>query len=168
MNHSSPYPISKQLIGLLGWLAVCFVAAAVGAAASIQSASFYAEIVRPVWAPPAWLFGPVWTLLYVMMGVAAWLVWRLRGLGGARLALTLFVVQLILNGLWTWLFFGWTLGAWAFVDILLLWGLILCTLITFWRIRPVAGALLIPYLLWVGFAAVLNYSVWQLNPQILG
>jgi tryptophan-rich sensory protein len=102
------------------------------------------------------------------MGIAAWLVWRAGGFRAARTALGLFLVQLVLNALWSWLFFGWHLGALAFADIVLLWVLIVATLVAFWRIRALAGALLIPYLLWVGFASMLNYSVWQLNPRILG
>jgi tryptophan-rich sensory protein len=102
------------------------------------------------------------------MGIAAWLVWREGGFRAAGSALVLFLVQLALNALWSWLFFGWHRGAQAFADILLLWALILATLVAFWRIRPLAGVLLLPYLLWVSFAAVLNYSVWQLNPEILG
>ena len=102
------------------------------------------------------------------MGIAAWLVWRVGGFRAAKSALTLFLVQLTLNALWSWVFFGWHRGAFAFADILLLWALIVGTLISFWRIRPLAGALLAPYLLWVSFACALNYSVWQLNPQVLG
>jgi tryptophan-rich sensory protein len=102
------------------------------------------------------------------MGIAAWLVWRVGGFRAAKSALTLFLVQLVLNALWSWLFFGWHHGGLAFVDILLLWALIVATLISFWRINPLAGALLVPYLLWVSFASALNYSVWQLNPQVLG
>ena len=102
------------------------------------------------------------------MGIAAWLVWRVGGFRAARTALTFFLVQLAVNALWSWLFFGWHQGALAFADIVLLWVLIVVTLIAFWRISALAGALLIPYLLWVSFATALNYSVWQLNPQILG
>jgi tryptophan-rich sensory protein len=158
----------NQLVGLAGWVIVSFIAAALGAAASIQAGSFYAQLVRPDWAPPASVFGPVWTALYALMGIAAWLVWREGGFRAAGSALVLFLVQLALNALWSWLFFGWHRGAQAFADILLLWALILATLVAFWRIRPLAGVLLLPYLLWVSFAAVLNYSVWQLNPEILG
>ncbi|WP_194721787.1 TspO/MBR family protein [Noviherbaspirillum malthae] len=158
----------NQLVGLAGWVIVSFIAAALGAAASIQAGSFYAQLVRPDWAPPASVFGPVWTTLYALMGIAAWLVWREGGFRAAGSALVLFLVQLALNALWSWLFFGWHRGAQAFADILLLWALILATLVAFWRIRPLAGVLLLPYLLWVSFAAVLNYSVWQLNPEILG
>ena len=102
------------------------------------------------------------------MGIAAWLVWRADGFREARGALTLFLVQLALNALWSWLFFGWHRGALAFADILLLWVLIIVALIAFWRVRVLAGALLVPYLLWVSFASALNYTVWQLNPHSLG
>lgn len=161
-------PRSREILGLLGWLAVTFVAAAIGAAASVNAASFYGELAQPSWAPPSSWFGPVWTVLYAAMGIAAWLVWRRAGFREAPAALTLFLVQLGLNALWSWLFFGWHRGALAFADILLLWVLILATVIAFWRVRPLAGALLVPYLLWVTFAAALNYSVWQLNPGSLG
>ena len=102
-----------------------------------------------------------------MMGIAAWLVWRARESGPVRTALCLFLLQLVFNSLWSWLFFEWRQGGLAFLDIVLLWSLVVVTLILFWRIRPLAGALLMPYLLWVGFAAALNYSVWQLNPSVL-
>lgn len=165
-----PSSVSKamQVTGLLGWLAASFIAAAVGAAASVQAGSFYAQLVRPEWAPPAWVFGPVWTALYTLMGVAAWLVWRIGGFRTASTALTLFLIQLGCNALWSWLFFGWRLGALAILDILLLWLLIVATLVAFWRRQALAGVLLTPYLLWVSFAAVLNFAVWRLNPELLG
>ena len=158
----------QQLVGLGAWLLVSFLAAAIGAAASVQAGSFYGQLVRPDWAPPASVFGPVWTVLYALMGVAAWLVWRVGGFRAARSAFGLFLAQLAFNALWSWLFFGWHLGALALADVLLLWALIVATTISFWRIRPLAGALLVPYLLWVSFAAALNYSVWRLNPEALG
>ena len=161
-------PKNKQILGFVAWLAVSFVAAAVGSAASIRAGPFYAQLGRPEWAPPPEVFGPVWTVLYALMGIAAWLVWRVGGFRAARTALTLFLVQLAVNALWSWLFFGWQLGSAAFADIVLLWVLIIATLVAFWRVRPLAGVLLIPYLLWVSFASALNYSVWQLNPQVLG
>ncbi len=157
----------KQIVGFIGWIILSFIAAAVGGAASIKAGTFYAQLLRPDWAPPAPIFGPVWTVLYALMGISAWLVWRVGGFRAAKSALTLFLVQLALNALWSWLFFGWHRGALAFVDILLLWTLIVATLIAFWQIRPLAGAMLVPYLLWVSFACALNYSVWQLNPQML-
>jgi tryptophan-rich sensory protein len=158
----------KQIIGLFGWLAIVFFAAAIGAAASVHAGAFYAQLIRPDWAPPAGLFGPVWTVLYALMGIAAWVVWRTGVFRAAQLALGIFLVQLALNALWSWLFFGWHRGVLAFADVLLLLALIITTLSLFWRIKPVAGALLVPYFLWVGFASALNYSVWQLNPQLLG
>lgn len=158
---------TQEIVGLAGWLLLCFAFAAVGAMASVDSPAFYAQLQRPAWAPPAWLFGPVWSLLYFMMGLAAWLVWRERGFRGASIALGLFLLQLLLNGAWSWIFFVWHLGRPAFVEILLLWATLLATLIAFWRIRPAAGLLLVPYLAWVSFASALNYAIWQLNPGLL-
>ncbi len=157
-----------QVGGLIAWLAICFIAAALGAVASVQAGPFYLSLSRPTWAPPGSVFGPVWTVLYTLMAIAAWLVWREGGYNHARAALTLFLAQLALNALWSWLFFAWHLGGAAFVDIVLLWVLLVATVISFWRIRPLAGALLVPYLLWVSFAAALNYTVWKMNPTVLG
>lgn len=157
----------KQFLGLIGWFVLSFGTSAVGAIASIQAQSFYGQLIQPAWAPPPSVFGPVWTALYALMAIAAWLVWRRGGFSSQRLALSLFLTQLVLNALWSWLFFAWHSGFMAFVDIVLLWCLIVATLVSFWRARPVAGMLLIPYLLWVSFAAALNYTLWQLNPQIL-
>jgi len=123
---------------------------------------------RPEWAPPSSVFGPVWTVLYALMGIAAWLVWRERHTPGSRRALLLFGAQLVLNTLWSWLFFAWHQGGLAFLDIVVLWLLIVLTIVDFWRIRPLAGALLLPYLAWVTYAAALNLAVWQLNPKVLG
>jgi tryptophan-rich sensory protein len=161
-------PLPRQIPSLLASLALAYAAAAIGAAASVNAATFYAAIDRPAWAPPAWLFGPVWTALYGLMAIAAWGVWNARGNENARPALKLYLVQLALNALWSWLFFAWNLGAGAFVGVVVLWGLILATLIMFWRVRPWAGALLLPYLAWVTFAAALNWSVWRANPWLLG
>ena len=158
----------KQVIGLVGWLLLSFAAAAIGALASVQAADFYRQLAQPSWAPPASVFGPVWSVLYVLMGVAAWLAWRDGGWHRQRGVLVLFVLQLAVNALWSWLFFGWHRGALAFADIVLLWLLIVATVIGFLRVRPLAGALLLPYLGWVSFATALNFAVWQLNPQILG
>jgi tryptophan-rich sensory protein len=152
----------------MAWLAITFIAAAVGSLASIKAGLFYTQLDRPNWAPPPSLFGPVWTVLYALMAISVWLVWRVGGFRSAPSAILLFLAQLCLNAIWSWLFFAWHLGALALADIILLWVLILATLVAFWRIRPLAGALLIPYLLWVGFATLLNFSVWQLNPQVLG
>jgi tryptophan-rich sensory protein len=151
-------------MALAGWLLVSFGAAALGALASADAGEFYAALERPAWAPPGWLFAPVWTLLYALMGVAAWLAWRRAGFAVAH---WLFLAQLAVNALWTWLFFAWRQGALAFVEILVLWALVAATAIAFRRIRPLAGLLLVPYLAWVTFAAALTYAVWQRNPTLL-
>jgi len=158
----------RDVLALLGWLLVAFAAAAVGGFASASAGEFYAELVRPAWAPPGWLFGPVWSVLYALMGISAWLVWRARGFAGASGALGLFIVQLAANALWTWLFFVWRQGGMAFAEILLLWALIAATIGLFWRVRRLAAVLLLPYLAWVSFASALNWSIWQLNPGLLG
>ncbi|MGN2246865.1 TspO/MBR family protein [Frateuria sp. GZRR35] len=164
----APKTPSHPWLGLAGWWLLSFAAAAIGALASIQAAAFYGQLAQPSWAPPASVFGPVWTVLYALMGVAAWLVWREAGQPGRRGALVLFVVQLALNALWSWLFFAWHLGGWAFADIVVLWLLLVATVAAFWRVRTIAGALLLPYLAWVSFATALNWAVWRLNPSVLG
>ena len=168
MNHTQPLSTTKQTLGLIGWMLLVFTAAAIGGLASAQAGAFYAELVRPGWAPPGWLFGPVWSVLYALMGISAWLVWRARGFAGARCALLLFMAQLGVNALWTWLFFAWHRGALAFAEILLLWVMIVGTILLFWRTSKLAGGLLLPYLAWVTFAAVLTYAIWQRNPGLLG
>ncbi len=158
----------RQFIGLFGWIVLTGVAATIGAMASIDAGSFYAQLSRPGWAPPASVFGPVWTVLYVLMAIAAWLVWREPGSAARSRALVLYVLQLALNALWSVLFFRQRLGLWALADLLALWVLIVATAVAFWRVRrPAAAALLAPYLLWVSFAGLLNYSVWKLNPDLL-
>jgi translocator protein len=158
----------KDVLGLVVWLVAAFMAAGIGAIATIDAETFYLQLERPEWAPPPAVFGPVWSVLYALMGVAAWLVWRIGGFRAAPTALSLFLVQLAVNALWSWLFFGWHFGGLAFAAILLLWSLILATLVAFWRVRALAGALLVPYLMWVSFAVALNYTIWQLNPEVLG
>ena len=165
--NSSTFSKSQQALGLLAWVAITFAAAAIGAWGSADSSSFYAELARPSWAPPAWLFGPVWTTLYALMAVSAWLVWRARGFAGARSALLLFIAQLGANALWSWLFFAWHQGALAFVEVLVLWGLIVATVVAFHRYSRPAALLLAPYRAWVTFAAVLTFAVWRLNPGLL-
>jgi len=164
----TPKSLLEQSLGFVIWLVITFSAAAVGSVATMNARDFYSQLVLPAWAPPGWVFGPVWTLLYAMMAVAAWLVWRVGGFRAARGALCLFLIQLAFNALWSWLFFAWNRGALAFLEIWLLWLLILATLLAFWRVRAAAGWLLVPYLLWVSFAAVLSHAIWQLNPSILG
>lgn len=152
---------------LLIWVPVSLATGAIGAVASRTAPEFYAALSRPDWAPPAAVFGPVWTTLYLMMGVAAWLAWRARTSTRFGLAHALFVAQLVANALWSWLFFEWHQGALAFAEILLLWLLIVATLLAFWRLSAVAGLLLIPYLAWVSFASALTFAVWQRNPALL-
>lgn len=161
-------PSGKQLLGLAGWLAASIVTGGIGAFASASAATFYRELSQPTWAPPAWLFGPVWSTLYVLMGIAAWLVWRRHGFGGARTALSLFIAQLCANALWTWIFFVWHQGAMALAEIVVLWLLIAGTLLTFWRLHRFAALMLVPYLAWVSFATALTASLWRLNPAALG
>ena len=159
---------STDILGLLGWLALSYAVSAIGASASINAGAFYAQLTQPGWAPPGWLFGPVWTTLFTMMGVAAWLVWRNGGMKAQRWPLVAFGIQLALNALWSWLFFAWKLGGTALAEVVLLWAAIAVTLVLFWRARRLAGLLLVPYLLWVSFATVLNFSLWRLNPVLLG
>lgn len=160
---------ARQAMGLLGWLALCFGTSAIGAVASVNARSFYAELIRPAWAPSGWLFGPVWSALFLCMAIAVWLVWRSQPASQSRsLALALFVAQLAANALWSWLFFAWHLGGAAFAEVMFLWALIACTLFAFWRVSALASLLLVPYLLWVTFAAALNWVLWQNNPTLLG
>lgn len=158
----------EQWVGLVGWLVVTGIAAYSGSMASRRSGDFYAQLDRPAWSPPAEVFGPVWTVLYILMAIAAWLVWRIGGFGHARTTLVLFLVQLVVNALWSWLFFAWQMGAAAFVDIVLMSVLVVATIVAFWRHSRLASALLLPYLAWITFAGALNLRLWQLNPNILG
>lgn len=161
-THSRVHPG----LAFAGFFGLTFVAAALGAIASVDAREFYGGLTKPAWAPPAALFGPVWTVLYALMAVAAWLVWRERGWARGRGALGLFVVQLAFNAAWSWLFFALHRGGWAFACIVVLLVLIAATLAAFARIQRVAAALLVPYLLWVAFATALNWSVWRSNPLL--
>ena len=154
--------MGKNALGLAGCLAVTFIAAWIGS--RYMPGAWYASLVKPSWNPPISIFGPVWSVLYVLMAVAAWLVWRKAGFSGAGPALTLFVVQLALNALWSFLFFGQHRPDLAFADIVILWMAILAVAVLFWRVDPVAGGLMVPYIAWVGFASYLNFVLWRLNP----
>ena len=158
----SPHPsVGRSIIALIGWLVLCFAAA--GTAVFVSTDGWYAALQKPSWNPPAWLFGPAWTLLYITMAVAAWLVWREGGWKAQWRTLGLFLLQWLLNALWTPLFFGLHHPGLAFAEIILLWLAIAATLVSFWRVRQVAGVLLAPYLAWVSFAAALNFTIWRLN-----
>ena len=161
-THTSSNPPSRQVLALVAWLALCFAAS--GTAVFVSTGGWYADLHKPLWNPPAWVFAPAWTLLYVMMAVAAWLVWREGGWKAHRWALGLFVLQWLLNALWTPLFFGMHRPGLAFAEIIMLWCVLTATLVSFWRVRGAAGVLLMPYLAWVSFAAMLNFTIWQMNP----
>jgi tryptophan-rich sensory protein len=148
-------------LALLLWILLCFTAAAGGG--FVMTGDWYAMLSKPTWNPPSWVFGPVWTLLYIMMGVSAWLVWKEGGFAQQRKPLTLFLVQLVLNAIWTPLFFGAHELGIAFAEILLLWLAILATILAFRRVSTTAAWLLVPYLLWVSFASVLNATLWWMN-----
>ncbi|MFD3513001.1 TspO/MBR family protein [Streptomyces sp. NPDC058657] len=148
--------------GLLGLLAVCFAVAGLGALASADAGTVYQSLDRPSWAPPGWLFGPVWTVLYATIAVAAWLVLR-RPKGSPRTAMAWWAVQLALNLAWTPLFFAAGEYGFAFLDICLLLAALAVTVVAFARHRRSAALLLVPYAAWVTFAAALNLSVWLAN-----
>lgn len=154
----------NPVLVLVFFIASTLAVAAVGAWATTSSvATWYPTLHKPAWNPPAWLFGPVWTFLYLTMAVAAWLVWRKLGWSGGAGVLGLFAAQLALNAAWSPLFFGLRNPAAGLVDIVALWVAVLVTGICFWRVVPIAGALLVPYWLWVSFAAALNFEIWRLN-----
>lgn len=148
-------------LALVGWLVLCFGAAS--SAVFITPGGWFEGLRKPSWNPPSWVFGPVWSTLYVMMAVAAWLVWREGGWRKQRAALGFFVAQWFLNALWTPLFFGLHQPGWAFAEIVLLWVALLATVWKFWQVNRVASILLWPYLVWVSFAGFLNFTIWRLN-----
>ena len=152
---------------LIALLLVTFGAAALGAAGSMAAPDFYAALDQPSWAPPSSVFGPVWTMLYTLMAVATWIVVRQLGWPRARPLVGLYLAQLAVNALWSWLFFRWQLGAVAFAEIVLLWLMVAVLLQRYWRVKRLAGLLLVPYLAWVTFAGVLCYTLWQRNPALL-
>lgn len=151
----------RNVLGLVGWLLASFAAGWIGS--RYLPGAWYASLTKPAWTPPDTIFGPVWTVLYVLMAVAAWLVWRRAGFNEASVALILFIVQLVLNALWSYLFFGLHRADIAFFDIVVLWVVILVVLVLFWREDWRAGTLMMPYLVWVGFASFLNFALWRLN-----
>ncbi|MGV8075574.1 MAG: TspO/MBR family protein [Syntrophobacteraceae bacterium] len=153
---------AKNALGLVGWLAVSFSAALIGS--RYVPGEWYASLAKPSWNPPNAVFGPVWSVLYALMGVSAWLVWRRAGFTGAgRSVMGLFFVQLVLNALWSYLFFGLHRPDIAFFEIVVLWVAILVVVVLFWSVDRVAGVLMLPYLAWVGFASCLNFALWRLN-----
>ena len=151
----------KQFGALCVFVVVCFSVAATGGL--FPPDDWYRSLQRPVYAPPNWVFGPVWTMLYLMISVSGWLVWKCADHDSIRPALTAYAVQLLLNGAWTAIFFGWHRPGLALIEICALWFAILMTILLFKPKSTVAAILLLPYLMWVSFAAVLNYGFWSLN-----
>ncbi len=153
------------VIELIICLALTFSAAFIGSLFTREAVTdWYATLNKPSFTPPDWLFGPVWTILYLLMAIAAFIIWQ-RGLANPaiRIALTIYLIQLILNALWSVIFFGLKLPLAAFIEIILLWSAIGLTILTFARVSMTAALLLVPYILWVSFAAVLNFFIWFLN-----
>lgn len=150
-----------QALAFFGWLVLCFAAASLGGI--FMPGEWYASLTKPSWNPPGWIFGPVWSVLYIMMAVAAWLLWREGGWARQRKPLLLFLVQLWLNAAWTPLFFGLQMPGVALAEIVLLRVAIVLTLTAFRPVNRAAAWLLVPYLAWVSFAAVLNFTLWRLN-----
>ena len=153
--------IKNSAVGLVLWIGASMAAGGVGS--RFIPGEWYASLIKPSWNPPSYVFAPVWTTLYILMGIAAWLVWRKVGFSGAQIALGLFIAQLVLNSLWSYLFFGIHQPGFAFAEIVILWSVILVVTLGFWRVSIPAGVLLLPYLCWVGFASVLNFQLWRLN-----
>lgn len=154
----------REIVGLAVSLAIVALVAAAGSFFTNASVdTWYAGLEKPAWTPPGALIGAVWSVLYLLMGIAAWLVWRAPASRERRVALVVYVVQLGLNLLWSALFFGLRAPAAALVEIGLLALAVTATIAAFWRVRPLAGALLVPYLAWVVFAATLNALIWRLN-----
>jgi tryptophan-rich sensory protein len=150
-----------QALAVVGWLVLCLAAS--GTAIFVSTGGWYAGLQKPSWNPPPWVFGPVWTLLYIMMAAAAWLVWREGGWKERSWDLRLFLLQWVLNVLWTPLFFGMHRSGFAFAEIVALWFALTATLVSFWRVKKAAGVLLAAYLAWVSFAAALNFTIWYMN-----
>ena len=156
---------TRTYAALAGWLIACVGGGAlVGVATAGGDSAWYQSLAKPSWTPPGWVFGPVWTTLYVAMGVAAWRIWRAGGWNLHRAALAVFVSQLALNFAWSFVFFGAQQVGWALVDIAALWVSIVLTIRLFGRIDRGAAWLLTPYLAWVSFAAALNAAIYRLQP----
>lgn len=168
MNISAT-PVAPRggYVSLLAWIIFTFAFAALGAMGSSDAPSFYAQLQQPGWAPPSSVFGPVWSALYLLMAIAVWRYWR-KSDGMSDPGAWLYVVQLGVNSLWSWLFFKWHQGFLSFLCIVIMWLLIAATIFVFGKRDKLASVLLWPYLAWVSFAAVLCYHMWQLNPALLG
>ncbi len=154
----------RSAIALVVSTVTCLLVGVVGSLATATSVrDWYPLLQKPTWTPPSALFGPVWTVLFLMMGVAAWLIWRESSSGPRRRALSVFAIQLVLNVAWSFLFFGLRSPGWAALEIVLLWAAIVATMLAFGRLSRLAAGLLLPYLVWVSYAAALNVAIWSLN-----
>jgi tryptophan-rich sensory protein len=154
----------QDMLGLAGFVALCLLVSVLGGAVTATSVdAWYQTIEKPPFNPPDWLFAPVWISLFIMMAIAGWRIWKRAGFGAEKLAFTLFATQLVLNLAWSVLFFGLQQIGLALVEICLLLITIVATAIVFWRVDRVAGMLFVPYVLWVGFATLLNASLFLLN-----
>ena len=152
------------MLSLIVFIVLCFLAAAFGSVFTNKSLkTWYQTIKKPTWNPPNKIFGPVWSALYLMMALAGWMVWERLPQKGHSIPMALFFIQLVLNTVWSAVFFGLRNPGWAFLEVILLWVFIALTVISFWNVYWVAGVLFLPYLLWVSFAAILNLAIWRLN-----
>ncbi len=152
------------MIALIISIVIAQLAGLIGSIFTFSSIpTWYAGLVKPVFSPPNWLFGPAWILLYTLMGIAAYLIWKKRQIKGAKTSLWLYGIHLIFNVLWTVIFFGMKNPGLAFAEIIILWALILIVAMKFYKIKKSAGLLFIPYIAWVVFAAILNLAIWRLN-----
>jgi len=152
---------AKKILGLIGWILLCSLAGIFGA--QFEPGTWYQMLQKPVWTPPNWIFPVVWPILYLLMGVSAWLLWKMEKTSLWQTEFTWFFVQLVLNALWSFIFFGMHLVGTGLAEILLLWISILFTTLLFWQKNRIAGILLVPYLIWVGYASALNFAIWHLN-----
>ena len=165
-RQAPPVGSTRTTLALIVFLMACFAVAGLGSiitTAQTSPGGWYETLDKPFFNPPSWLFGPVWTILYVLIAISGWLVWRQSGFSRARGAMLLFFGQLALNFLWTAIFFGVRAPGLALVEILILWAAILLTALAFRSLSGLAAVLLLPYLAWVTFAAILNAAIWWLN-----
>jgi benzodiazapine receptor len=159
----SPRELSTlaSLVGLAGFILLVVIVA--GAGAIFEPGAWYDTLAKPVWTPPNWLFPIAWTILYLMIAVAGWLVWREVGFAAAALGFVFYFLQLVLNAAWSWLFFGMHRMDLGLADVAGMWLAIAATIVTFYAVRPGAAWLLAPYLVWVSYAAALNLTLWRMN-----
>lgn len=155
----------QSIVGLIVSLLLAYGAAFLGAIVSpgMASPEWYHQLRKPEWNPPMWLFGPVWIGLYTLMAISAWIIWHENGFTAVKMPLILYMIQLGINAAWSWIFFKWHQLGWAIVEIMVLWVFILWTILAFAKFSIAAAWLMIPYLLWVSFAMVLNASIWRRN-----